>query len=420
MRAPFSARRAPVAVALAALLSGVAGAAAASAQPAARRPAPGDARPLLRRLPQRAAAHGGARPRRGRPVGPRGRRGDLGAGDPQAAHRRDAAPGAAPARPRRRAGPGGVSRDRARPGRRPRPRGGPHRDVPPPEPGRVPQRGARPARGRGRRLGPAAGRRRRRARLRQHGGGAVGLARPPGTLPVGGAQDHPARRRAGPAGAERRDPPHPPAALPGRPAQRGPPVRLARGRRGAPPLPRRRRVLRPAAPAAHLHRLHPRPRHAPAPRRAGRRPARDPVHGRGRRARPRHRRPGQLRREHPALRASRLGDLRARGRRGPRGALPRRGGRAGGRRLVRAQALGDRGRPPAPPDRLPPRHQRALAGERGRRQRGDRRAVLRWTAPATPRAAAPSSRAIPTGETRRMRARERSWDGWPGGPTGGR
>ena len=327
-------------------------------------------------------------------------------------------PGAAPTRPGRLAGPGGVSRDGARPGRRPRPRGGPHRDVPPPEPGRVPQRGARPARGRGRRLGPPAGRRRRRARLRQHGGGAVGLAGPPGTLPVGGAQDQPARGGTGAAGAERRDPPHPPAAVPGRPAQRGSPVRLARGHRGAAPVPRGRRVLRQAALAAHLYRLHPRARHPPAPRRAGRRAARHAVHGRRRCARPRHRRPGQLRREHPPLRPSRLGDLRARGRRGPRDALPRRGGRAGGRRVVRAQALGDRRRPPAPPDRLPPRHQRALAGERGRRQRGDRRAVRggrpgRHREP--PRRLHVSSR---PGGTRPRRARERSWGGWPAAPTG--
>ena len=227
----------------------------------------------------------------------------------------------------------------------------------------------------GRRLGPPARRRRRRARLRQHGGGAVGLAGPPRAVSVGSAQDQPARGGAGAAGAERRDAPNPPPAVPGRPAERGPPVRVARRRRGATPLSRGRRVLRPAAPPAHLHRLHPRPRHPAAPRRAGRRPARDPVHGRGRGAAPRHRRPGELRREHPALRASRLGDLRARGRRGPRGEVPRRGGRAGGRRLVRAPALGDGRGPAAPPDRLPPRHQRALAGERGGRQRGDRRAV---------------------------------------------
>ena len=337
--------------------------------------APGDARSLLCRLPQRAAPHGRPRPRHGGPGGRRARCAHLGAGDPQAAGRRDAAPGAAPARPRRRAGPGGVSRDGAGPGRGRRSGSWAHRDVPPPEPGRVPQRGARPAAGRHRRLGPPAGRRRRRARLRQHGGGAVGLADPPRTLSVGGAQDQPPRGGARAAGAEHRNPPHPPPAVSGRPAERGPPVRLARGHRDTPSLSGGRRVLRQAAPAAHLYRLHPGPRHPPAPGRAGRRPARDPVHSRGRRAPRSHRGTGQLRREHPALRTSRLGDLRSRGRRRPPGELPRQGGRAGGRRLVRAQALGNRRRAATPPDRLSPRHQRALAGERGGGQRGDRRAV---------------------------------------------
>ena len=382
--------------------------------------APGDARSLLRRLPQRAAAHGRPRARYGGPGRRRGRFGHLGTRDPQTAGRRDAAPRAAPARPRRRAGPRLLSRNGARPGRRRRSGGGPHRDVPPPEPGRVPKRGARPARGRGRRVGPPARRRRRRARFRQHGGGAVGLAGPPRALSVGGAQDQPPRGGACAAGAERRHPPHPAAAVSGRPAQRGPPVRVARGHRDTPPLPGGRRVFRPAAPAAHLYRLHPRPRHPPAPGRAGGRRARRPVHGRRRRAPPRHRRPRQLRGEHAALRASRLGDLRARGRRGPPGAVQRRGRRAGRRRVVRTQALGDRRRPAAPPDRLPPRHQRALAGERGGRQRGDRRALRGGRPPATPRAAAPSSRAIPTGETRPRRARARSWDGWPGAPTAAR
>ena len=88
-----------------------------------------------------------------------------------------------------------VARDPARPRIRDAAGSGPHRDLPPPEPGRVPKHHPRPARARRRGQRAAAGRRYRRARLRQHGGRAHALARADGALRVGGSQDRASRRR---------------------------------------------------------------------------------------------------------------------------------------------------------------------------------------------------------------------------------
>ena len=90
-----------------------------------------------------------------------------------------------------------------------KPARGPHRDFPPPQPGRVPQCRPRPAAGRRGRLGAAAGRRFRRARLRQHGCRPVGLAGAARAVPVCGAQDQPACGRLRASRAERRHAPCP-------------------------------------------------------------------------------------------------------------------------------------------------------------------------------------------------------------------
>ena len=74
----------------------------------------------------------------------------------------------------------------------------------------------------------AAGRRHRRARLRQQRRRADGLAGARRALSVGGAQDQPARRRPDARADDHRDLPSAAAAGPGRPPRRAPAVRFAR------------------------------------------------------------------------------------------------------------------------------------------------------------------------------------------------
>ena len=214
-----------------------------------RRLAAGAAGPLLRDLPQRPHADGGAGPRRARRGRGGGVAGGVGDGGPQAAGGGHA-PGAAAAagrgdlRPVRRLAGG-----RAGPARRREPRPRPDRGVPPAEPDRVPPRGARPPRPGDRRRGAAAGRR-RELRLRQHRGGARGLADPARALPRGGAQDRPRGGRAPRALGHRRGVPPRERPAAGRPGG-GHAVRHARRRRVPPHVPGGRRVRLPrhASPA---------------------------------------------------------------------------------------------------------------------------------------------------------------------------
>ena len=126
---------------------------------------------------------------------------------------------------------------------------------------------------------PAARRRHRRARLRQRRRGADRLAGADGTVPVCRAQDRPARSRV-PDRSRRGVVSAAEDAHPGRSAQRGSAVRIARRRRGAPLLPRGRRVQDQGQAEVEPLRLHPRPGTAAGSRRAARWRAREALHRR--------------------------------------------------------------------------------------------------------------------------------------------
>ena len=158
-----------------------------------RRGRGGPAGALLRYLPQRQPAHGGAHAGGARCRQPGRPGGGLGKGRAEAAGRHDAparpaAPGSADVRP-----PGVLPRGGARPHRRGRARPGAQRRAAPPQRHRVPERDPRSARPRDRRRGSAAGRRFER-RIRQRGSRRP-RSGPDGTLPERGPQDQPAGRR---------------------------------------------------------------------------------------------------------------------------------------------------------------------------------------------------------------------------------
>ena len=334
------------------------------------RPARGHRRSLLRDVPQRSAAHRRSEPRRPRPLRRRPRRGAVGTGGGEAAHPRHAA-GRPPEARRRDLRPGrGVAGIGDRPRRPRRSESGTHAGRASSEPGRVCQRRPRPAGAGRRRRQPAAGRRLRRVRLRQQRRRADGFVVVDGAVPVGRAQDRADRARRDPAGAGHRDLQDPDSAAPGRPDERGPPLRVARGRRHPALLPRRRRVRPADPPAPELREL--RARHGVAPRARGSTGWRPRPHVRLRRGGARGRAgSGQLRRQ--SVRRSRMGRVHALRRRQHAGALPGRVRPARRRGLVRA-AVHRAGRgAAAPPERVRGRHQRDAGRQRGgraRRRRG--------------------------------------------------
>ena len=291
----------------------------------------------------------------------------MGAGDPQASHPRDA-PGR-PAAAERGAVRGGrrPSRDgdRRRGGGRPEPGPAPRR--PPPEPRRVRQRHSRSPRPRRRHPGPAAGRR-LGLRLRQHRRRAVGVAHADRALPVGGAQDQPARGGRPEPRPVDRDLHRRQVPEAGRPGQRRPAVRLAGRVGGAAHVPRGRRVRRQDLLGPHLRRPAARPRQPARDGGAARRRPRGDAH----RGRPRPRRVGGR----AAARLPQLGRRRAGGalhgpRRPPpaRGDLRRPGGGARGHAPapLRGHELRVRGRPEPRSGHRPHRAAGALRRHRPRR-----------------------------------------------------
>ena len=376
---------------------------------------------VLCHLPQPAPEDRGPLARHGRPVQSRGTRRRLGEGRPEASCGHDAAGWPAPARQTGRGVAGLLARGRTRSGRRgeaePRPR-----PASPPEPDRIRERHSRHAGARRRRAEPAARRRHRRARLRQRRRGADRLAGADGTVPVCRAQDRPARSRV-PDRSRRGVVSAAEDAHPGRSAQRGSAVRIARRRRGAPLLPRGRRVQDQGQAEVEPLRLHPRPGTAAGSRRAARWRAREALH---------RRRP--IGSESPAAqllgrdaRQHDLRDLRARCRRGSGSDGRGQGGHAHRRRLLYASDLGIRRRAAAGPDRLSARGQRAVRRPRRGRQHRDRRTVQDrrpWRYAQPPEdpallAARPQTRAAErrAAETKK-RARSGSCRRSPGAPIG--
>ena len=341
-----------------------------------RRVRPGPGRALLPCVPHRGAGSQGAGAgglRRARRRRHRGRRRSVGAHRPQAAARHDAA--GRPAAPRGR-GPRAVSRlargrARRRRGREPRP-GAPRR-APPHHP-RVPQRRAQPPRPRGRRgLAAVPARRREPGGVQHRRRGPLGVAGPVRPLSLGRQPYQPAR-----GGRPRRRPRvrrrhllHAAVAVPGRPHERGPALRVPRGIGGPALLPARRRVPREAAAAPDDLRLHRGHGDGPAGRGPAGRAPRAAVHC-GRRRPLRVPLGLHLLRHHP--RRPGVGAVRVdRRRRGPRGHGAGHRRRARRRGVVRGRAHRADGHSRAPAVRLLAERARLLPRARGHRAGGDRR-----------------------------------------------
>ena len=330
---------------------------------------PRAARSLLRDVPQRAPAHGGAHARQHRPRKRRTARRNLGEGAAQDPGGPDAA-GGPPAAGRRGIG---FLHERARNGSGARVQRGAqsrtaHRS--PPESNRVHQQRSRPPRARDRRPQPAAGRRYRRARVRQQRGCVDGVARPRRPVPLGGAQDQPPRDRTL-DGHDHRDVSAAAPAGPGRASRRAPPVRIARRHGHRALLPGRRRVRGQDPAADQQLQLHQRSRRPARSRGAPRSPARQGLHHRrqaGRRA------ARELGRH--AVRQHRVGEVRAADARRPRSAIARQGRAARSGHRVRPQVVGSRRRAPAAAGRLAAVERRDVRLEPGRRH-GDRRRSAR-------------------------------------------
>ena len=223
---------------------------------------------LLRRLPQRTAADGGAGARCGRRRQRRRGPGRVGEGGAEAAHPHHAARRAAAARCRhlRRAGQPPRARTRRRLDRTPEPgpAGGPAA-----EPVRVRQRHPRSVGAGSGRAGAAASRR-VGLRFRQHRRCPVGVARAAGTVRPGRREDQPLGARRPNAAAGHRAVQDLAADAAGRPRERRSAVRVARRPRGATPLPARRRVHPARAARAGPARVAP-ARDPPGPRSGSRR-----------------------------------------------------------------------------------------------------------------------------------------------------
>ena len=293
----------------------------------------------------------------------------------QAARGVDAAAGAAAARRRHRARVADrLKSARQRMGRRAQAGAAAGGDAP--EPDAVQQRGARPLRPRPGCPAAAARRRDRRRQLRQPRGRAVDLHRASRTLPLGGSPGDAAGHRPAAGGAERRALRDPDPRDPGRSAERGSAVRLARRPGRAARVPDQRRLSDQGQAAAAVPGLPDRHGVAAAARRAAGRQAGEAL---------RRRRIGQGtaggaqlrgRRRAGLRRRSRVGDLHADRRRRRSGSAAAGYGRSPRRRGgVRSRAVGTRG-PAASAAARPHHHQRQrLHGLRQRRRGPDRRAV---------------------------------------------